>query len=238
MINSLVRSRPNANATLQQQLAYARRYAAGFDLDPADIGDLLAAGKQHDTFRYQDRWVIKVPQPSLYMQVYGVLRYQDILRDVQLLQEYLAPYTPETHVLRAKQGDDYVIVQEYLQGATYITAPHMPALRDDFQRILAANRAMVGAHKLSIDFFGNKGLRQSIRAVLTGRRDQALINNLLRVATPDGPATAPPIKIVDVNLSGLAFPGAHAHHWFRWGIDRGLYHVSAWLLRALFDLRV
>jgi hypothetical protein len=209
-----------------------QRYLAAYDLDHSAMGPLIASGKQHDTYHYGADKVIKVPKHSVYMQVYGAFSHADIVKDLDLLHAYLPEFVPETTVLATPQHDGYVIIQAYLADARYITHENFPAVRDDIQRIVSGNRAMIRDHRFSVDFFGNKGLRESTTAVILRQPHRALINNMMVVTQHGEPA----VMIVDTNLSALRFPAGVPGHWFRWMVDSGCFVLSRVLLQMLFDI--
>lgn len=210
-----------------------QRYLTAFDLDLDAVGTLIASGKQHDTYHYGADMVIKVPKHSVYMQVYGAFSHADIVKDLDLLHSYLPDFVPETRVLATPKHDGYVIMQAYLADARYITHDNFPAVKGDIERIVSGNRAMIRDQNFSVDFFGNKGLRESTAAAILRQPHRALINNMM-VVTQDG---KPAVKIVDTNLSALHFPASVPGHWFRWVVDGGCFVLSRVLLRMLFEIR-
>lgn len=208
-------------------------YLADFDLETRYVGEVLLEGKQHAVYRYGDDQIIKVPKRSLYMKLYGAIDYAAVLRDVRLLQTHLSEFVVPTQVLQSRRNaDQYLILQTYLPDAVHITGEHIPAIRDDFARIVAVNRSFIEQHRLSIDFFGNIGFRRSIIASLLRRRDLALLNNLLLVER-DGRLQ---IKITDVNLSELRLWWRADVRLFHWLVDWTVFSITRLLIRDHFGI--
>ncbi|MDX2136520.1 MAG: hypothetical protein SF123_00370 [Chloroflexota bacterium] len=222
-----------ANARRGMERDDAIRYLADFDLDPALVGTAISAGRQHTIFVYDQTRVIKVPNKSLYMTIYGALHCEVVRRDVNLLARYVPQFLVPTQVLHSRQdAEDYVIMQEYLPTARFVTGDQFHRVRDQFAQMVEGNRQMMRAHGLSIDFFGNHSFRQSLVALLTGRKQRALLNNILLV--DDGSAAR--LVITDVNLSELRLKLDADFSLSRWLIDNGIYWSSRWMIRALFGL--
>lgn len=215
-------------------IAYAQRYLADFDLDAGQLGALIAAGKQHYLYRYGAGQVIKVPKPTLYMRAYGAFEYGDIVRDVALLTEFLPEFIPETTVFATPAHRGYVVVQEYLHDAQFLTYDLFMAVENQFARLIAGNRALVQAHQYSVDFYGNLGFRRSLAAALLRRHKWAMLTNLLVVNR----GSAHEIKIVDVNLSSLRRSTRISETTFGWVVDRLMYTASRRLLRHNFGVKL
>lgn len=212
-------------------IAYARRMLLVCGLDPALLGEPISAGRQHHIFHYGPTQTVKIPRRSLYMRLYGAIPSQAVTRDVHLLQTHLGPYTVPTTVYPGKSGRSYVVLQEFLGGAQFLTGINFPDVREDFASIAAVNRTVLRQHNLSIDFFGNLGFKQSLPAALLGQPQRALLNNLM-VAQVDG---RPRIRIVDVNLSELKRKTQDVRL-FHWLVDRGLFLLTRWMIRRLFAI--
>lgn len=211
-------------------------YIAHFDLDPALLGDVISAGRQHTIFRYGDTQVLKLPNKSLYMKIYGAFTYEIVHRDVELLRRYTPHYLPPTDVLHSNHdADDYVVVQQYFPDARFVTGKEFARVRDQFAEIAAANREIIEAHDLSIDFFGNQSFRTSLIAALTRRNEQALLNNIVMV---EGDAGQPRLWIMDVNLSELRLGFRADDSLPRWLIDNAVFALTRWMMSRLFDVTV
>jgi hypothetical protein len=222
-----------ANARHGMEREDAVRYLADFDLDPALLGESISAGRQHTIFVYDRTQVVKVPNKTLYMAMYGAFHYEVVKRDVDLLAHYVPQFLAPTHVLHSlHNAEDYVIMQKYLPTARFVTGDKFTLVRDQFAQMVSANQQMVRAHGLSIDFFGNHSFRQSLIALLTGRKQRALLNNILILE--DGSTSR--LVITDVNLSELRLKLDADFTLSRWLIDNGVYWSSRWMIRALFGL--
>jgi hypothetical protein len=215
----------------------ALAYLSSFELDPTLLGRRISAGRQHTIFLYDDQYVLKLPNHSLYMSVYGAFTHAIVQRDVDVLNRYLPEHIPRTTVLRSTcDADDYAVLQDYLPTARFLSGADYdayPTIREQFARIATVNRQLNDDHRLSLDFFGNQSFRQSLLAAALKQRRRALLNNLLIVEQPQ-----PRILITDVNLSELRLgwtPDVNAAHWL---IDRGLFLLSRWMLRRLFEVKV
>lgn len=214
----------------------ALEYITQFDLDPALLGEVISAGRQHTIFRYDANQVLKLPNRSLYMKIYGAFTYEIVRRDVELLRSYLPRYLPPTEVLHGQQdADDYVIVQEYFPTARFVSGREFARVRDQFAEIAEANRHIIDDHNLSIDFFGNQSFRTSLLAALSGRKEQALLNNVVVVDDQHG---QPQLWITDVNLSELRLGFRADDSLPRWMIDNAIFALTRWMIWRLFGIRV
>lgn len=214
----------------------ALEYIVHFDLDPALLGDVISAGRQHTIFRYGDTQVVKLPNRSLYMKIYGAFTYEIVHRDVELLRRYTPRYLPPTEVLHSSiDADDYVVVQQYYPHARFVSGGEISRIRDQVAEIAAANREMIDAHDLSIDFFGNQSFRTSLFAALTGHQEQALLNNIVMI---DDDMGRPHLLITDVNLSELKLGFRADDSLPRWLIDNAVFALTRWMMWRLFGVAV
>jgi hypothetical protein len=212
-------------------------YLEDFDLNAGLLGRVLTAGRQHTIFMYGDEQVLKLPNRSLYMRVYGGFTHEIVQRDVDILTEHLPAFIVNTRVLASRDDDeDYAVLQDYLPTARFMSGrdyDRYPQVREQFAEIVRANQHLNDAHRLSIDFFGNQSFRQSLLAALIGRREGALLNNIL-IIEADGAAR---LVITDVNLSELRLGWTEDVNFFHWLIDRALFVLTRWMLRRLFAVR-
>lgn len=214
----------------------ALEYIAHFDLDPTLLGDVISAGRQHTIFRYGETQVLKLPNRSLYMKIYGVFTFEIVHRDVDLLRRYLPRYLPPTEVLHSHHdADDYAVVQEYYPHARFVSGREFGRIREQFAEIAAANRRIIDEHNLSIDFFGNQSFRTSLVAALTGNKEQAILNNVLMVDDETG---QPYLRITDVNLSELKLGFRADDSLPRWLIDNAVFALTRWMTWRLFGVAI
>jgi len=217
---------------VKSTLRYVRQYVTDFDIDPAAIGQLVAEGKQHYTYRYQDDKVIKIPKQSVYMTAYGRFTYQDIQAELAILKEFLGDFTVTTRVLRTQAHHGYIIMQDFLHEFEFVTWTNFALVEHDFIRIVEANRAIIHAYGLSLDLLGNKGLQRSFAASIFRKRELALMNNVL-VIKREGTYT---VRIVDINLIRL---GRYKDiSLFRRLVDRYCFELSSYLLKDNFKLEI
>jgi hypothetical protein len=211
---------------------YIARYVDTFDIDMPAIGRIIAAGRQHFVCAYQSNRVIKVPQNSLYMNIYGPSDYHAIERELDILNTFFAEFMPQTHVLGSSRHKGYVIVQERLNDFEFITQTNFASIQEQFKRMVNINRHIVREHRASLDFFGNLGLQRTLRASLRRKPDGALMNNLVVVRQTGQPS----IKIVDTNLSELALGKDITP--FRWAVDSLVFQTTRFLLRDNFRIHL
>lgn len=210
-----------------------QRYLQDFDLDPLPLGKRIAGGRQHVIHLYNDSQVIKVPRRSLYMKVYGPFHHATIVRDLNILHDYMDEFVIPTTVLQSRRdADDYAILQPHLPNAEYLTGVNFPATQDDLHRIAQSNRAIIHKYRVSVDFFGNIGFQRSLFASLLRRKHMALMNNLL-VVHDNG---RPRIKIADTNLSELRFHYHPEVGLFQWLIDSLVFHTTRLLIHDNFGV--
>jgi hypothetical protein len=214
----------------------ALEYLQSFDLDPALLGEVISAGRQHTIFRYGADQVAKLPNRSLYMKIYGAFTYEIVHRDVELLRRYVPRYLPPTTVLHGNQdADDYVVLQHYYPHARFVNGAEFARVRDQFAEIARGNHQIIDQHDLSIDFFGNQSFRTSLIAAITGRKEDALLNNVVMIDDEHGQAH---LLITDVNLSELKL-GFRADDSFpRWLIDNAVFALTRWMIWRLFNVEV
>lgn len=213
-------------------LRYARHYLAEFDIDTTAIGQLVAEGKQHYTYRYRDDKVIKIPKQSVYMNAYGMFTYQDIISEWMLLRDYLGDFIVDTQVSCNNAGRGYVIMQDFLHEFEFVTRLNFPLVEHEFIPIIEANRAIIQAHGLSLDLLGNKGLQRSFVASIFRKKELALMNNIL-VIKQDGIYT---VRIVDLNL--LQVSHRENTSLFRRLVDHWVFGLSRYLLKDNFRLEI
>lgn len=209
-----------------------RHYVADFNIDASAVGQLVAEGKQHFTYRYQDDKVIKIPKQSIYMTVYGRFSYQDIVDELAIVTKFLGDFAVTTQVLCAKSHPGYIIMQDFLHEFEFITPTNFTRVENDLIRIIEANQKIIQTHGLSLDLLGNKGLQRSLAASIFRKKELALMNNLL-VVQKDGAYT---VRLVDLNLIQL---GRYKEvSLFRRLVDRSCFELSRYLLKDNFSLRI
>jgi len=217
---------------VESSFRYVEQYVADFDIDAADIGQLVAEGKQHYTYRYQDDKVIKIPKHSVYMMAYGRFNYKDVIDELAILTEFVSDLIVTTQVLGARNHHGYVIIQDFIHEFEFVTWQNFPLIEYDFIRIVEANRQIIDTHGLSLDLLGNKGLKHSFIASIFRKKELALMNNIL-VIKRQGTYT---VRIVDLNLLQLRrFKDVNI---FRMLIDRNCFELSRYLLRDNFKLKI
>jgi len=217
---------------VKSTLRYVRQYVAEFDIDPDGVGQLVAEGKQHYTFRYQDDKVIKIPKQSAYMAAYGRFTYQDIADELAILNEFLGDFTVTTQVLRTQAHHGYIIMQDFLHEFEFVTWTNFALVEHDFIRVVEVNRAIIHAHGLSLDLLGNKGLQRSCAASIFRKRELALMNNVL-VIKSEGTYT---VRIVDINLIQLG--RCKDISLFRRLMDQWCFKLSRYLLKDNFNVKI
>jgi len=217
---------------VKSTLKYVQQYVAEFDIDPDGVGQLVAEGKQHYTFRYQDDKVIKIPKQSAYMAAYGSFTYQDILAELAISKEFLEDFIVTTRVLRTEAHHGYIIMQDFLDEFEFVTWKNFALVEHDFIRVVEANRAIIHTYGLSLDLLGNKGLQRSCAASIFRKRELALMNNVL-VIKSEGTYR---IKIVDLNLIQLG--RCKDISLFRRLMDQWCFKLSRYLLKDNFKLEI
>jgi hypothetical protein len=217
---------------LKRASKYAKKYLADFSLDPKHLGKLLSGGKQHYIYQYQLTSAIKIPQSTLYMKAYGVFTYDDIVRDVAMLEEFLPEFMVPNQVYSTKRHTGYVVIQPLLNNPQAITPENFPHVKDDFLRLIEMNKQMIAKYQCSVDFFGNKGFQSTIWATLLRQPKRAFMANLLLVEE-EGKFK---IKIVDINLSRLKYnPKAHMT-FIGWLLDKFTYEAARFMIRANYGV--
>lgn len=217
---------------MESTLRYVQKYVADFDIDAAAVGHLVAEGKQHYTYRYQSDKVIKIPKQSVYMAAYGRFTYHDIVDELAILTEFLNDFIVSTQVLRTKNHDGYIIMQDFLHEFEFVTAKNFALVKHDFVRVVEANRAIIRTYGCSLDLLGNKGLQHSFAASIFRKKELALMNNIL-VVQWEGTYT---VRLVDLNL--IQLKGYKEIHLFRRLVDRYCFELSRYLLKDNFYLDI
>ncbi len=217
---------------MESTLKYVRRYVANFEIDAAAVGQLVAEGKQHYTYRYQDDKVIKIPKQSVYMAAYGRFTYRDIIAELAILEEFLGDFIVDTQIFRTQAHDGYIIMQDFLHEFEFVTWTNFALVEHDFIQVVEANRAIIHAYGLSLDLLGNKGLQHSCAASIFRKRELALMNNLLVIKT-EGTYT---VRIVDFNLIQLG--RCKEVSLFRRLVDRYCFELSRYLLKDNFNIEI
>jgi hypothetical protein len=213
---------------------YIARYITHFDLKPDLIGEVVGKGKQHTIYRYGDKHILKIPRRSLYMRTYGALEYEILQRDLGILRTFAGAFVPQTEVLAADDGEDYIVIQEWLRGAQFVNQANFAHVREQFLQIVEANRQIVAQHHLSLDYLGYLGFQRSIFASLLRRKSLALMTNLLVIQTDAGYG----LRIVDINLSELRFARKGGITLFHWGMDVFSFRMADWLIADNFGVTV
>ncbi len=217
------------------QPEWINRYLQDFDVQPEQMGQRISAGRQHTIYRYGVDEVIKIPQRSLYMKVYGPFHHETIVRDLNILLEHLGEFIIPTRVLQSRTDpDDYVIVQQWLPQSEFLTGLNYPATGDDLQRITEGNRAIIQKYRVSVDFLGNIGFQQCLKASLMRQPQRACMNNLLVVPGAERPC----IRIADTNLSELRFHYHAEVGLFQWVIDSALFQITRLLIHDNFGVEL
>ena len=211
---------------------YVQQYVADFDIDAAAIGQLVAEGKQHYTYRYQDDKVIKIPKHSVYMMAYGRFSYKDVMDELAILTEFVSDFIVATQVLRARNHHGYVIMQDFIHEFEFVTWQNFSLIEHDFTRIVEMNRQIIDTHGLSLDLLGNKGLKHSFLASIFRKRELALMNNILVIKRQDTYT----VRIVDLNL--IQLKPRKDMNIFRMLIDRNCFELSRYLLKDNFKLKI
>lgn len=213
-------------------LRNVREYVADFDLDTASVGQLVAEGKQHFTYRYQDDKVIKIPKQSVYMNAYGRFTYQDIVDELAIITKFFGDFIVTTQVLCTRSHSGYIIMQDFLHDFEFVTSTNFALVKHDFVEVVEANRKIIQTHGLSLDLLGNKGLQHSLAASIFRKKELALMNNLL-VIQKDGAYT---VRLVDLNLIQV---GRYKEvNLFRRLMDQWCFQLSRYLLKANFCLEI
>ena len=65
----------------------------------------------------------------------GRMQAEDIMRDLEILEQYLPEYLVYTKILCADNGC-YAVVQEILNDAQVLTCANLPVVRDDLVHIV------------------------------------------------------------------------------------------------------
>jgi len=217
---------------VESTLKYVRRYVADFDIDADGVGQLVAEGKQHYTYRYDDDKVIKIPKQSVYMAAYGRFTYRDIIAELAILKEFLGDFIVDTQVFRSGNHNGYVIMQDFLREFEFVTSTNFTLVEHDFIQVVEANRTIIQAYGLSLDLLGNKGLQRTFAASIFRKRELALMNNVL-VIQREGTYT---VRIVDLNLIQLG--RCKDTSLFRRLVDQWCFKLSRCLLKDNFRLEI
>ena len=212
---------------------YITNYLAQFDIDHSALGDVASEGTQHYICYYQANKVIKIPKNSLVITALGRIQSEDILRDLEILNQYLPEYVVNTRVLCADNGC-YVMIQEVVQNSRFLTWANLPVVRDDFLRIIESNKQIVRDYCLTLDLLGNLGFWRCFTASLLRRKKLAAINNLL-VVKHDGDWT---IRIVDINLTQPHLRCARGVGALRLIVDSLYFQMARLLIKDNFDADV
>jgi hypothetical protein len=210
---------------------YITSYLEQFDIDHAALGGLVDEGTQHYIYYYRANQVIKIPKNTLAVSAMGRMQAEDIMRDLEILKQYLPEYLVNTTVLCAENGC-YLVLQEILKDAHLLTCANMPLVRDDFVRIVEANKQIVSEHCLTLDLLGSAGFWRCTATSLLRRRQLASINNLL-VVEQDGGWT---LKIVDFNLTQPYMRCSRGVGALRLVVDSAYFQTVRFLIRDNFEV--
>lgn len=200
-------------------------------LDPSLVGEQISSGRQHWIYAYGDEEVLKVPRSMTYTGFSGGVPFQNIIHDLEILSRYLKRFIPRTIVYYCS-GSRYVIRQQRYTNPEFITHANLAEVRQQLQELLRQNKKIKQKYSLSIDFFGQYGMKETLRGLLAGDEKRACLSNLVIVRGSRGPR----VKIIDINLSELVprpFSGVSLS---RWVVDRISYELNKLLLRLAFNI--
>jgi hypothetical protein len=140
-------------------------------------------------------------------------------------------YLVNTEVLCADNGC-YVVIQDVLRDPEYITYGNFPLIKDDFEKIVEANRRIIHDHCLTLDLLGNIGSRRCMIASVLRRKQLAFMNNLLMVRQGDHYT----LKVVDINLIPTHHRCNNGIGKLRAVVDSMYYQLSRFLIRDNFGI--
>jgi hypothetical protein len=210
---------------------YITQYLEQFDIDQTALGDLVDEGTQHYVYSYRQGQVIKIPKHSLAVSAMGRMQAEDIMRDLEILEQYLPEHLVYTRVLCAENGC-YAVVQEILKDARLLTCANLSRVRDDFIHIVETNKQIVRDHCLTLDLLGSAGFWRCLTASALRRKNLASINNLL-VVNRNGDWT---IKIVDCNLTQPYMRCSKGVSALRLVIDSAYFQIARFLIKDNFGV--
>lgn len=168
-----------------------------FQIDPNQVGELLAKGKQHYVYSYQKTQVLKIPRSSYYNKLYGKIDVSVIKSDLDLLNRYCSRFVPKTRVLT--QGDDYLLIQDRLAKPAFVSYSNLSKIKAELEILVAAGKKLYQQEKLFLDLFGYQGMTQSLVALLQMNKTRVIMTNVLI----DFSTKSPRLYLVDTNLSSL-----------------------------------
>jgi hypothetical protein len=210
---------------------YVSEYLAQFDLDYAAVGDMAGQGTQHYIFHYLPNKVIKIPRNSFMLTALGRMDSTQVLRDLEILNQYMPEYVVDTEILCARNGH-YAVIQEVLEDAEHLTYATFPLVKDDFVRVVEANQRIVRDHCLTLDLLGNTGYWGCLVATLLRKKKLAFSNNLLTVKQGERHT----IKIVDTNLMCPFVRCSRGIGALRALVDARYFGLSRFLIRDNFGV--
>jgi hypothetical protein len=208
---------------------YITQYLAQFDIDSDALGEMVDEGTQHYIYSYRTGQVIKIPKNSLTVSAMGRMQAEDIMRDLEILKQYLPEYLVNTQVLCADNGC-YVVTQQILKDTRPLTRANLSFVRDDFVHIVETNKRIVRDHCLTLDLLGSAGFWRCLSASVLRQRNRAASSNLF-VVKRNGNWT---IKIVDCNLTQPYMQCSKSVSALRLVVDSAYYQMVRYLIRDNF----
>lgn len=140
------------------------------DIDPHKIGK----GAHHDVYRFREgNQVVKIPT----FEKLGVVHSaQEEEKNIQLYQRYFGDFSVPTSLKRARMGEGYCVVMDYVEGKTLTTedvfeqgssrrAVKFSHLGRQLGEILSINDRLMEETGSSVDLVGLDGLLDSIGGV-------------------------------------------------------------------------
>ncbi|WKZ31557.1 MAG: hypothetical protein QY318_02235 [Candidatus Dojkabacteria bacterium] len=170
-----------------------------FGLEPYKVGEEITVGSQHLVMRYGYEKVIKLPRNSLRTHITGRFNASAVRHHIDLIDKYFTQFYVDTEVLSTTDGNDYLIIQDYLSDGEYFGKSNFHLVKDQFSELLKINKNLMKNEGKSLDFFGFHGLMMTTSSFLTGKAKNYLMSNLFL----DSPHSNPRLLIMDTNLSEL-----------------------------------
>lgn len=117
-------------------------------INPALIGKKVGSGLQHHVFAYGTDQVIKIPRWWMRWS----FRYEDKVREFELLKTHAEDFIPETHV--APYENSYCYIQKRITEATILSLEHAQVSISTFGELQKRNKQLIRSTKRSMDFIG------------------------------------------------------------------------------------
>lgn len=198
-----------------------------FGLVLSEVGEEIKVGSQHHVFRYGEDRVIKIPRDTFRTHLTGRFSPSTVRRHIDLVNQYFPDFKVDTDVMSDKNGDDYIIVQQYVPGEDYLSRVNIKNVAAQFDELLKINETLVEKEKKSVDMFGFHGFEVTLGSLITGKPEVGILSNLMLMKTSDGQK----LKIIDTNLSDLMKDSSNTY--LRVGLDRFSAYISRWLLKKI-----